>query len=323
MIKKNVAILAGGYSTEWEISMQSAEIVLNHLDRDQYNPYILEIKKEGWKVLAGDRKVALDLSAFAFIHNGTLIQFDVAFNAIHGNPGENGLIQGYLESRGIPHTSCNQFVSALTFNKWHCNTVLKTMGFTCADSILVEKGEEIDKKEIINCLGLPLFVKPNQAGSSFGVSKVKEDSDLLPALEEAFREDNFAIIEAFMQGIELACGVYKSKGEIISLTPTEIRSENDFFDYEAKYLGKSEEITPANISPEITLKVRETSKQVYKKLNCAGIVRVDFILVNNILHIIEVNTVPGLTKESIVPKQVKYYGSDLQSFFGLLLNEVV
>ncbi len=321
MARQNVAILAGGYSSEWEISMQSAKVVQQNLQTDFYNSFIVSIKKDGWKVLDGENTYELDLNLFGFDKDGEIVKFDVAFNAIHGHPGENGPLQGYLESRGIPHTSCNQAVSALTFNKWQCNSILKLFGFTCAKSLLLQKDDEIDEVFISNELGLPLFVKPNNAGSSFGVSKVKNQADIVPAIEKAWSEDNEVVLEAFMDGPELGVGVFRNEGMIIPLPPTEIRTENEFFDYEAKYEGKAQEITPAEIGEEMTIAVQRISRDVYKRLNAAGIIRVDFILVGNEPHIIEVNTVPGLSAESLVPQQVRAMGLDMAQFFHMLLQE--
>lgn len=321
MARQRVAILAGGYSSEWEISMQSANVVYKNLSKEVYEPYLVKIKKEGWKVLDGDKEFELNLNKFGFDRNGEEILFDLAFNAIHGNPGENGLLQGYMESRGIRHTSCNQAVSALTFNKWQCNSILKLFGFTCAKSILLQKDDTINTEHIINELRLPVFVKPNNSGSSFGVSKVKSANELIPAIEKAWLEDNEVLIEAFMDGIELGVGVFRYKGEIHALSPTEIRSENEFFDYEAKYLGKAKEITPAEMTEELTLKVQQISKEVYRRLNASGLIRVDFMVVGHLPHIIEVNTIPGLSTESIVPKQVRYAGMELGHFFHMLIEE--
>lgn len=321
MARQRVAILAGGYSSEWEISMLSASVVHQHLPSEIYEAYIVRVKKEGWQVMEGDKLYNLDLNTFGFNKDGEEIRFDVAFNAIHGNPGENGLLQGYMESRGILHTTCNQAVSALTFNKWQCNTILKNFGFTCAKSILLQKDDEINTDEIINSLKLPVFVKPNNAGSSFGVSKVKSKEELTPAIEEAWLEDKEVLIEAFMDGTELGCGVFRKNAEIIALSPTEIRSENEFFDYEAKYQGKALEITPAEISDEMTEMVQDISRDVYRKLNAKGLIRVDFMLVKDVPHIIEVNTIPGLSNESIVPQQVRHAGLELGQFFHLLIQD--
>jgi D-alanine-D-alanine ligase len=321
MARQKVAILAGGYSSEWEISMQSAGIVYKHLPREFYEPYIVSIRKDGWKVLEEDRMYDLDLNLFGFHLNGELIRFDLAFNAIHGHPGENGPIQGYLEARGISHTSCNQAVSVLTFNKWQCNSILKLFGFNCAKSLLLQRHDEINEEFIIDELKLPLFVKPNNSGSSFGVSKVKTKADLIPAIEKAWEEDSEVVLESFMDGTELGVGVFRHENMVIPLPPTEIRSENEFFDYEAKYQGKAQEITPAEISDEMTVEVQKISRDVYKRLNASGLIRVDFMIVGKVPHIIEVNTVPGLSAESIVPKQVKCMGLDLGHFFHMLLQE--
>jgi D-alanine-D-alanine ligase len=318
---QKIAILAGGFSSEWEISMKSAEIVYKNLNPEKYEPYLVVVRKDEWYVIDGEQKHVLDLNYFGFLKNGKKLSFDIVFNAIHGDPGENGKLQGYMESKGIFHTSCNQAVSALTFNKWQCNTILQKLGFTCAKSILLDENDKIQPKEIIKELGLPLFVKPNNAGSSFGVSKVKKINELEPAIKNAFTEGSDVIMESFMDGTEVGCGVFTYKGEIIALTPTEIRSENEFFDYEAKYQGKAQEITPAEISGEMTKQIKSISASVYKKMHARGIIRVDFIIVKNVPHIIEINTVPGLSAASIVPQQVAYDNIKLSDFFGMLLEE--
>lgn len=321
MERQTVAILAGGYSSEWEISMQSARVVLRHLPSEHYEAYIVLIRKDGWYVAEGEERYELDLNSFGFSRKGKKIRFELAFNAIHGNPGENGLIQGYLEARGIRHTSCSQSVSALTFNKWHCNTVLKEFGFSCAKSILLQTDDRIDEKAIVAALGLPLFVKPNNSGSSFGVSKVKDAGGIVQAIENAWKEDREVIIESFMDGIEVSVGVFRKGGQIIALPPTEIRTENEFFDYEAKYLGKSSEITPAEIGRQETEAVQAISRSAYRKLNASGVIRIDFIITKEGPRILEVNTIPGLSPESIVPKQVRSRGIDLGTFFHILLQE--
>ena len=320
-MKQKIAILAGGFSSEWEISLKSADIVYKNLNRSIYEPYIVVVRKDQWYVIDGEDEHNLDLNYFGFLKNGKKVRFDLVFNAIHGDPGENGKLQGYMESKGIMHTSCSQSLSALTFNKWQCNTVLQKMGFDCAKSILLDENDEVVPEEIINDLGLPLFVKPNSAGSSFGVSKVTSSDELEPAIKRAFSEGSDVILESFMEGTELGCGVFNYKGKITALTPTEIRTENEFFDYEAKYEGKSQEITPAEISDEMTIRVKEISASVYKKLHARGIIRIDFIIIKDKPHIIEVNTIPGLSAESIVPQQVAYDGIELSDFFGMLLEE--
>jgi len=320
-MKQKIAILAGGFSSEWEISLKSADIVYKNLNRSIYEPYIVVVRKDQWYVIDGEDEHNLDLNYFGFLKNGKKVRFDLVFNAIHGDPGENGKLQGYMESKGIMHTSCSQSLSALTFNKWQCNTVLQKMGFDCAKSILLDENDEVVPEEIINDLGLPLFVKPNSAGSSFGVSKVTSSDELEPAIKRAFSEGSDVILESFMEGTELGCGVFNYKGKITALTPTEIRTENEFFDYEAKYEGKSQEITPAEISDEMTIRVKEISASVYKKLHARGIIRIDFIIIKDKPHIIEVNTIPGLSAESIVPQQVAYDGIELSDFFGMLHEE--
>lgn len=313
---KNVAIIMGGYSSEYQISLKSGNVVFNFLDKSKYNAYRIHIFKEKW-VMVDDNENEFPVNRHDFSVNyaGLKLMFDVVFNAIHGTPGEDGLMQAYFELLGIPQTSCDYYQAALTFNKRDMLSVLKPYGIKTATSFYLDKGDAINEDEIIKTVGLPMFVKPNKSGSSFGISKVKSKEELLPAIENAYKEDNEIIIESFLDGTEVSVGVINYKGETTVLPITEIVSENDFFDYEAKYLGKSKEITPARISDEIRQKVEAVSKKAYEVLKMKGFSRSEFIIVNGEPFMLEMNTIPGLTTESILPQQAKEAGISLTELF--------
>ena len=323
MTKKHIAVTMGGYSSEFEISLLSGEVVCESLDPLKYIVYPIHILKSGWYYLANDgTKYPVNKADFSFNTDNGIIKPDAIFNAVHGTPGEDGLLQAYWELLEIPQSSPNFYASALSFNKRDCLSVLKNFGIKCANSYYVNKGNEISSEEIVKKVGLPCFVKPNRAGSSFGISKVHDISELLPAIEKAFDEDKEIIIETALVGTEVSVGVYEKEGELIAMSPTEIVSENDFFDYEAKYLGKSQEITPARISEEETIMVQNKAKDIYRILNMSGITRSDFIIQDGEPFFIEINTTPGLSKESIVPKQALEAGMTLTEFFGFIVEEL-
>lgn len=314
---KNIAIIMGGYSSEYQISLKSGNVVYQFLDKSKYNGYRIHIFKEKW-VYVDDENIEfpIDRNDFSVTVNGTKITFDAVFNAIHGTPGEDGLMQAYFELLGIPQSSCDYYQAALTFNKRDLLSVLKPYGIKTATSYYLNQGDKIDEDEIINKVGLPCFVKPNKSGSSFGISKVKTKDELDYAIVNAYKEDNEIIIESFLDGIEVSVGVINYQGNITVLPITEIVSENDFFDYEAKYLGKSQEITPARISDEMTAKVSEVAKRVYQVLKMTGFSRSEYIIVNGEPHLLEVNTIPGLTTESLIPQQAKAAGISLTDLFS-------
>lgn len=313
---KNVAIIMGGYSSEYKISLKSGEVVYNHLDSTKYNLYKIHILTEGWfYVDEQNNRVIVDKNDFSITINNQKILFDVVFNAIHGTPGEDGLIQAYLKLLNIPQTSCNYYQSALTFNKRDMLSVLKPYGIKTAISYYLNNGDFIDEDQIIQRVGLPCFVKPNKSGSSFGISMVKKSEQLLPAIEKAYLEDDEIIIESYLKGTEVSVGVIKYQNDIVVLPITEIVSENDFFDYEAKYEGKSSEITPARISEDEKAKVEDVAKRIYTILKMDGFSRSEFILVNGTPFLLEMNTVPGLTTESILPQQAREAGISLNQLF--------
>ena len=321
MAKKHVAVAMGGYSSEYVISLQSGAVVCEALDAEKYHIYPIHILKDGWfYVDSNGKKHPIDKGNFSFSDGETTIVPDVVFNTIHGTPGEDGFLAAYWELLGIPQTSSGFYQAALSFNKRDCLSVLKNFGIKCANSYYVNKGDAYNIEEIIKIVGLPCFVKPNRAGSSFGISKVNTLEELTPAIEKAFKEDSEIIIETALVGTEVSVGVFKNENEIIAFSPTEIVSENEFFDYEAKYLGKSEEITPARISDEETSAAQNEAKKIYHLLNMEGITRSEFILQGGVPHFLEINTTPGLSKESIVPKQVREAGMTLTQFFGILIE---
>lgn len=307
----------GGYSSEYQISLKSGNVVYQFLDKSKYNGYRIHIFKEKWVYVTDENlEFPVDRNDFSVTVDGTKITFDAVFNAIHGTPGEDGLMQAYFELLNIPQSSCDYYQAALTFNKRDLLSVLKPYGIKTATSYYLNQGDIINEEEIINKVGLPCFVKPNKSGSSFGISKVKTKDELDYAIVNAYKEDNEIIIESFLDGTEVSVGVINYQGKITVLPITEIISENDFFDYEAKYLGKSQEITPARISDEMTAKVSAVAKRVYEVLKMTGFSRSEYIIVNGEPHLLEVNTIPGLTTESLIPQQAKAAGISLTDLFS-------
>ncbi len=314
----------GGYSSEVAISIKSGNVVYKHLDREKYNPFRIHILKEGWfYVNDSDDKLPVNKHDFSIEVNKQKISFDCVFNAIHGAPGENGAILAYFDLLNIKHTSAPFYQMALTFNKRDTLSILKKYDIPTAKSVYLNKGNNIDIDSIIDNVGLPCFVKPNNAGSSFGISKVHTKSEFPAALEKAYKEDSEILIESFLDGTEVSVGVINYQKETIVLPITEIVSENDFFDYEAKYEGKSQEITPARINKKQEEKVRAIAKKVYTVLNMSGFSRSEYILVNDIPHFLEMNTVPGLTEESILPQQASEAGISLTALFDNAITEAL
>lgn len=321
---KNIAVLMGGFSSEWQISLKSGAVISENLDRSLYNVYEIAVLEDGWYYKdAAQKKHYVDKNDFSITVNDQHITFACVYNTIHGTPGEDGIIQAYLELLKIPQTSCDSYQSAITFNKRDCIAVLKPWGIYTGKHIYLNQGAAYDAADIAKRLGLPYFVKANRSGSSFGVSKVYKTEELDQALKTAFEVDTEAILESFLDGIEVSVGIYKIDDDVIALPPTEIVSENDFFDYEAKYQGKSEEITPARISDKLTLAVQEQSKRIYEVLNCKGIARADFIFHDGTPHFIEINTNPGMSIESIIPKQIRATGKSLKEVFTSIIENTI
>ena len=321
MNKKNVAVVMGGYSDEYKVSLKSGQLIYDSLDRELYNVYKVVILKDEWYFLDDrEQKVTINKADFSVnLESGFDVNFDVCFNIIHGKPGENGELQAYWDTIGQKYTGCGFYQSALTFNKKDTLAVLSKYGIPSAKSIYLRNGESVNEAEIISELGLPLFVKPNQSGSSLGISKVKEPSELKAALDFAFAEDDEILIESFLDGMEVSVGVLDYQGETIVLGITEIIPEKEFFDYEAKYEGASEEITPARIDEETRIKVEEIAKKAYNSLGMSGFSRSEFIIMNGIPYMLEMNTNPGFSPTSILPQQAKIYGISIKDLCG---NEV-
>jgi D-alanine-D-alanine ligase len=323
-MKKNIAIIMGGYSSEYKISLKSGNVVYNTLDKEKYNAYRIHIFKEKWVfVNAMDEEFSVDKNDFSVLVNETKISFDCVFNAIHGSPGEDGYMQGYFELLNIPQTSCSMYQAALTFNKRDLLATLKPHGIKTAESYYLNLGDIINEDAIVAKVGLPCFVKANKAGSSFGISKVYKKEDLKAAIDNSFNEDDEIIIEQYLDGVEVSVGVISYKGKIKVLPITEIVSENDFFDYQAKYEGKSQEITPARISEDYEQKTRKLAKQIYEVLGIKGFSRSEFIFKNNEPYLLEVNTVPGLTNESILPQQAAEAGISMEALFDNAIEEAL
>jgi D-alanine-D-alanine ligase len=299
----NVAVVMGGYSDESVISLRSGKLILTNLEETKYTPFEVHILLNEWYCLIDGIKYPINKADFSFTKDDIVVQFDVIANTIHGTPGEDGHMQAYWELLEIPYTGCGFYQSSLTFNKRDTLSVLSKFNIPKAQSIYLSKGDDIDGKKVAEQLGLPFFVKPNQSGSSLGVSMVSTLDDFQKALDFAFAEDNDILIESYLNGREVSVGVIKYKGKTKVMGITEILSQNSFFDYEAKYLGKSEEITPANLSEELKKRVEETAKKVYEALGMTGFSRTDFIIMNDVPHFIEINTNPGLSPQSIFPQQ--------------------
>ena len=324
-MKKNIAVIAGGNSSEYYISLQSAETIAQAIDKEKYNVYTVQIRNKDWE-LTSDRfcGIPINKNDFSFNDNGQKIKFDCAYIAIHGTPGEDGKLQSYFDMIGLPYTSCNVLCSSLTFNKYFCNSYLKQRGIKAAKSVLIKKGEKINAGKILETTGLPCFVKPNEGGSSFGISKVKKEEDLLPAIEKAFEESPQVIIEQFVAGREITSGLVKIDGKEYIFPLTEIKSANEFFDYEAKYdAEETQEITPAPIDEKLAEKCKNLSSQIYDYLNCSGIVRIDYILHDNEFNFLEINTVPGMSAASIVPKQIKEYGINMKDLLTDIIENAI
>ncbi len=323
-MKKKIAIIMGGYSSEYQISLKSGNVVYEYLDKSRYELFRIHILKNKWvHVDANEKEHVINRNDFSIQINGEKITFDCVFNAIHGTPGEDGLMQAYFELLQLPQTSCNYYQSALTFNKRDLLSVLAPYGIKSAKSFYLNLGDIIDEDAIINKVGLPCFVKANKAGSSFGISKVYDKKHLKEAIDIAYKEDDEIIIEAFLDGTEVSVGVMKFNGKTKVLPITEIVSENDFFDYEAKYNGKSKEITPARLSPVQEKRVIETAKRAYDILKMTGYSRSEFIFVNDEPIMLEMNTTPGLTEQSILPQQAAVAGISLSQLFESAIEDAL
>lgn len=314
-MKKKIAIIAGGNSSEVIVSLKSAQGIYSFIDKKTYEVYIVTLIEKKWSVkLEDETEVDIDKNDFSFILNGEKILFDFAYITIHGTPGENGILQGYFDLIGLPYSCCGVLAAAITFNKFTCNQYLKGFGIPVAPSILLHKNEHIQNTVVVEKIGLPCFIKSNVGGSSFGVTKVKEEKQIQPAIEKAFAEGNEVIIEGFLQGTEVTCGMYKTHEKTQVFPITEVVSANEFFDFDAKYNGQVTEITPARIPQEVTNHIQQLTNQLYDILGCKGIIRADFIInKQNVPYLLEVNTTPGMTPTSFIPQQVKAAGMAISS----------
>jgi len=324
-VKKHIAILAGGDSSEFPVSMNSARTIKDHLDPAKYHAWLVVVRGDKWYVETDNQtRVAVNKDDFSVEMDGERIHFDCAFITIHGTPGENGVLQGYFETLRIPYTTSGVLASSLTFNKLFSKRYMEGFGVNISNYQLLRHSDEYDPQAIIGKTGLPCFVKPNRGGSSFGVTKVTSADELSRAIEKAFEEDHQVLVEAYLEGTELTCGLFKSGGEEWVFPPTEIVSKKEFFDYEAKYTqGMADEITPARISDKLDQDVRELSSRLYDLFDCRGIVRIDYIYAHERLYFMEVNTIPGMSAASIVPQQIRAMGYTLQEMFTLAIEDAI
>jgi D-alanine-D-alanine ligase len=315
-MKRNIAIIAGGDSGEYEISIKSSAVVKKHLDHLKFEPYLVIFRGKDWYYQDENGDLfPVNREDFSIDLPGRKVSFEGIFVAIHGTPGEDGKVQGYFDMLGLPYTSCDPVTSALTFDKFFCNHFVSSFGVNISKSIVLKKGEIFSEDDVLRKISLPLFVKPNRGGSSVGTSKVKTREELIPAIDKAFKEDSQVILEEHIPGRELSCGTITFRGKVITLPITEILTKKEFFDYEAKYQGMSEEVTPADIPDAIAREIGDTSVKLYKLLNCRGMVRFDYILNGDKLFFLEVNTVPGMSELSIVPQQALKAGISLHDLF--------
>ena len=321
--KPNIAVIAGGDSSEFVVSVKSGANVYSAIDQDKFTPWLVHMKGKNWEVLQKNEKLAdIDKSDFSFLLKGEKIKFNYAYITIHGTPGEDGILQGYFDLLKIPYSTCNVHSSSLTFNKWFCSNYLRNFGIKMARAVKLQQGEKIDPDKIIGELGLPVFVKPNAGGSSFGITKVKKKEDLISAIEKALVESKEALVEEFIEGTEFTCGLVKFSDEQFIFPVTEVIPKNEFFDYEAKYTpGTTDEITPARLPESLFKKCQQISSEVYDLCQCSGIVRVDFILKNDEFYFLEVNTTPGMTETSFIPQQIVAMDLTLQEILTKIISK--
>ena len=315
-LKRNIAIVCGGDSSEHDVSLRSAQGIYSFFDKDRYNVYIVDIKGQDWHVeLPGGITARIDRNDFSFVEDGKAKLFDYAYITIHGTPGENGILQGYFDLMGLPYSTSGVLVEAMTFDKFVLNQYLRSYGVSVADSLLIRQGYEqlVSDDEIEQRIGMPCFVKPAADGSSFGVSKVKNKDQLAPAIRKAMLESSEIMVEQFLEGTEISIGVYKTREKSVVLPATEVVTSNEFFDYDAKYNGQVEEITPARLPEDVTRRVREITSHIYDILHCNGIIRIDYIISKEgKISMLEVNTTPGMTVTSFIPQQVRAAGLEMK-----------
>lgn len=327
ILKRNIAIVCGGDSSEHDVSIRSAQGLYSFFDKERYNVYVVDVKKNDWHVNFTDGSIAkIDKNDFSFLQDGRKVVFDYAYITIHGTPGENGIIQGYFELLDIPYSTSGVLVEAMTFNKYVLNNYLRGMGVNVGQSILLRRGEDdkYTEEEIAEKVGMPCFVKPAADGSSFGVSKVKNADQLAPALRVAFMESSEVMVESYLKGTEISIGCYKTKDKSVVFPATEVVTQNEFFDYDAKYNGQVQEITPARLSENTARRVAAETSHIYDLLHCNGIIRIDYIISkdaegNDVINMLEINTTPGMTATSFIPQQVRAAGLDIKE----VLSDIV
>lgn len=314
-MKRTIAIIAGGDTSEFYVSLRSAQGIYSFINKEKYNLYIVEMQGLRWEVqLPGGEKAVVDRNDFSFTHNEVKVKFDFAYITIHGTPGEDGRLQGYFDMLHIPYSCCGVLAAAITYDKFACNQYLKSFGVRVAESLLLRQGQSVSDDDVVEKIGLPCFIKPSLGGSSFGVTKVKEKEQIQEAIAKAFQEAQEVVVEAFMDGRELTCGCYKTKEKAVVFPLTEVVTHNEFFDYDAKYNGQVDEITPARISDELTKRVQTLTSAIYDILGCSGIIRVDYIITaGEKINLLEVNTTPGMTTTSFIPQQVRAAGLDIEN----------
>lgn len=321
-MKKNVVVIAGGNSSEYEVSIKSGNHIFSEVDGEKYNKYLMILRGRDWMVEIGDQKFPVDKNDFSFEYQGKKVVFDFAYITIHGNPGENGMLQGYLDMMGVPYSTCNTLVEAITFDKYTCTNYLNAFGINTTHPIMLVRGKAFDKEAVLKTVGLPCFVKPNAEGSSFGVSKVKTAADFDAAVEGAFKMCREILVESFIDGIEFTCGLYKVGDKKVVMPVAEVVPKKEFFDYEAKYDAKmSDEIIPGRFSAEITDRIQDMASEVYDILRCEGIVRIDGFVRGKEIIMLEVNTTPGMTANSFVPKMVRVMGFPLRDVITGIIEE--
>lgn len=313
-MKRTIAIVAGGDTSEYEVSLRSAQGIYSFIDKEKYTLYIVGMHGLDWHVRLDDgRTLPVDRNDFSFQLDGQKVKFDFAYITIHGTPGEDGRLQGYFDMLRIPYSCCGVLAAALTYDKFACNQYLHAYGVRIAESLLLRQGQTITDDEVVEKIGLPCFIKPSLGGSSFGVTKVKTREQIQPAIAKAFDEAQEVVVEAFMDGTELTCGCYKTRGKSVVFPISEVVSHNEYFDYKAKYNGESDEITPARISDELTDRVKKLTSAIYDILGAQGIIRVDYIVTEgDKINLLEVNTTPGMTATSFIPQQVRAAGLDIK-----------
>lgn len=313
-MKRTIAIVAGGDTSEYEVSLRSAQGIYSFIDKEKYTLYIVGMHGLDWHVQLPDGwTVPVDRNDFSFRLDGQQVKFDFAYITIHGTPGEDGRLQGYFDMLRIPYSCCGVLAAALTYDKFACNQYLRAFGVRIAESLLLRQGQTITDDEVVEKIGLPCFIKPSLGGSSFGVTKVKTREQIQPAIAKAFDEAQEVVVEAFMDGTELTCGCYKTRDKSVVFPITEVVSHNEYFDYKAKYNGESDEITPARISDELADRVKKLTSAIYDILGAQGIIRVDYIVTEgDKINLLEVNTTPGMTATSFIPQQVRAAGLDIK-----------